>query len=397
MLDQIEAKQYTAVESRRTPPLFKSFWMGGFECSSHINAQGERLDLIASVQHDSKAFEDYVRLQEMGLRTVRDGVRWNLVDHGGGYDFRSFAPMLEAAIQTGTQVIWDLCHYGFPDDEGLLRPSFVDRFAKYARAVASFFAEHTDEVPFWTPMNEISFFAWGASRQYIYPYATGRDNEIKRQLVRATIAAAEAVRDVDARARLVYPEPILHVIAPPHRPNLSLIARRERESQYEAWDMIAGYRKPKLGGSPKYLDIVGANFYYRNQWEQNGERAYLRWEPHDRDPRWAPLSDMLAHLETRYGRPILLSETGHFGKSRGLWIREIGREAHRAKVKGVALEGVCLYPIIDRHDWDATSHWHCAGLWDLETGANGDIQRVLNPDYAEGFRQAQAFVSNTTC
>ena len=34
-------------------------------------------------------------------------------------------------------------------------------------------------------MNEISFFAWGATRGLMFPYAHGRDAELKRQLVRA--------------------------------------------------------------------------------------------------------------------------------------------------------------------------------------------------------------------
>ena len=36
----------------------------------------------------------------------------------------------------------------------------------------------------------------------MFPYARGRDGELKRQLVRAAIAAAEAIWDVDRRARI---------------------------------------------------------------------------------------------------------------------------------------------------------------------------------------------------
>ncbi|HET8782019.1 MAG TPA: hypothetical protein VFM63_06355, partial [Pyrinomonadaceae bacterium] len=51
--------------------VFQSFWIGGFECSTHRlprrramgDFAGQRLDLISSTRHDEFAFEDYSRLQ----------------------------------------------------------------------------------------------------------------------------------------------------------------------------------------------------------------------------------------------------------------------------------------------------------------------------------------------
>ncbi len=39
--------------------------------------------------------------------------------------------MLQAARDTGTQVIWDMMHYGWPDDLDVWSPAFVDRFARW--------------------------------------------------------------------------------------------------------------------------------------------------------------------------------------------------------------------------------------------------------------------------
>ena len=56
-------------------------------------------------------------MAELDLRTVRDGLRWHLIETPPGhYDWSSFLPMLRAATAAGVQVIWDLCHYGWPDD-----------------------------------------------------------------------------------------------------------------------------------------------------------------------------------------------------------------------------------------------------------------------------------------
>jgi len=51
---------------------------------------------------------------------------------------------------------------------------------------------------------------------------------------------------------------------------------------------------------------------------------------------------------------------------------------------------MCLYPVIDRFDWDNRQHWHNSGLWDLERDATGRMQRVLNEDYASELRRCMA-------
>ena len=55
----------------------------------------------------------------------------------------------------------------------------------------------------------------------------------------------------------------------------------------------------------------------------------------------------------------------------------------------VPVEGVCLYPILDRFDWDDDSHWHNCGLWDLSRNDNGEYARVLNAIYARELNDAQ--------
>lgn len=355
--------------------------MGGFECSTHVGRDGRRLDMIAATDHERQADRDYALLRSIGIRTARDGARWHLVDRGASFHFDSFLPLLRAAAKHQVQVIWDLLHYGYPDDVDVFEPGFVKRFARYCRAVAKVVSEHSDDVPFYAPVNEMSFFAWAAARDFMAPFAAGRDDEMKRQLIRAAIAGVEAVRDVDPRARFVYPEPSLHVVADPNRPDYLAIAEREIDAQFEAFDMIAGYRAPELGGHPRYLDIPGCNFYYRNQWEQTHERVFLRWCEHDRDPRWMPLREMLARVYRRYGRPFIIAETGHFGAGRAEWLRYVAREADEAVRNGIPLEGVCLYPIVDRPDWEDAQHWHNCGMWDVDP-AQGPGSRVLSEDYA---------------
>ena len=54
---------------------FTSFFLGGFESSTHRRADGRRLDLLAATAHDRLVVEDYQALGHHGITTVRDSVR----------------------------------------------------------------------------------------------------------------------------------------------------------------------------------------------------------------------------------------------------------------------------------------------------------------------------------
>ncbi len=380
------------------PALFRSFWMGGFECATHINTSGHRLDMMAGVQHDVQCEADYTLLKTVGMRSARDGVRWHLIDKqgNGSYDWSSFEPMFGAAQSQGIQVIWDICHYGWPDGLDLFSPAFVDRFARFSGALARFIRERSDEVPFYAPMNEISFFAWGAARDLIFPFAFGRDAEVKRQITRAAIAGCHSILDVDPRARFVFPEPLIQAMPPRNRPDLAALAREHHESQFEAWDMIAGFQQPELGGNPRLLDILGANFYCDNEWEVCGN-GKLHWHAEPRDDRWVPVHRLLAAVYKRYRKPLFIAETSHVGVGRARWILEMGEEVLLARENGVPIEGVCLYPILDRFDWQTPDRWHNSGLWDFDRDPDGKFVRVLNPEYAKALGLVQGSLAAGGC
>ena len=74
-----------------------------------------------------------------------DAIRWHLIERSpGAYDFSSVLSMLDAARRAGVQVIWDLLHYGWPDDIDIFAPEFVERFARLAAAFAEVAQAHTD-------------------------------------------------------------------------------------------------------------------------------------------------------------------------------------------------------------------------------------------------------------
>jgi hypothetical protein len=374
------------------PALFQSFWIGGFEAACHVNEAGTRLDMIAATQHDRQVDHDYALLKTVGISTVRDALRWPLIESAGMFDFSSFAPMLAAAETHQMQVLWTLCHYGWPDDVDVFAPEFPTRFARFAGAVARYVKDHSSRLPCYTPVNEISFLSWAAGEVgWFSPCARGRGPELKRNLVRAVIAACDAIWAEDRRARIIHVDPIIHVMAPTSRPDLTEVAEQQRASQFEAWDMMAGVQAPELGGHPRYLDVMGVNYYHSNQWELPDRR--LRWEETPRDPRWVPFHKLLAEVYDRYRCPLFVGETSHFGVGRAAWIREIAAELWVAYEHGIPLEGVCIFPVLDRHEWNDPSHWHNSGLWDVVRLPDGTLQRVLNEEYAQEIRRSQTLLA----
>ncbi len=337
----------------RSTGLFMSFLQGGFECSTHRlrpksgEAVGDRLDMIAAIDHDRRAMQDYRQLASFGIRTVRDGFRWHLIDGPGGYNWSSIRPMLQAARGSGTQVIWDLLHYGWPDDIDIWSPRFVERFSRFAGACARLCREESDDVPFYCPINEISFLSWGGGdAAYLNPFAQGRGFELKVQLARAAIGAMEEILAVDSRARFVHCDPVINVIADPSRPLERGIAEGHRQSQFQGWDLIAGRMWPQIGGAERYLDIIGVNYYPKNQWLHGGPPIDFC------HPLYKPFNKILVETYARYGKPILIAETGTEDAARAPWFDYVVHEVDTAMQSGVPIEGLCLYPIVNHPGWD---------------------------------------------
>ena len=331
------------------PSLFRSFFQGGFECSTHRRAHDRRrVDVIAATRHDALAESDYRTLAMHGIRTVRDGLRWHLIEQTPGrYDWSSLAGQLAGAAAAGTEVIWDLLHYGWPDDVDPWTPAFVTRFAAFAAEAARVIRAQTPGTRFYCPVNEISFLAWGGGdAAYLNPFARRRGFELKVQLARAAITAMDAIRADDPAARFVHVDPVINVITDPSRPGDAPHAEGHRQAQFQGWDLIAGRIWPQVGGRPDLLDIVGVNYYHNNQWIHGGP-------PIDRHhPLSKPFHRMLAETYARYGRPIFIAETGIEGDERPAWLAHVADEVDQARRLGVPVEGLCLYPVLDHPGWD---------------------------------------------
>ena len=355
--------------------------MGGFECSTHRRFDGKRLDLIASSLHDTCAQQDYERLLSVGITTARDGVRWTVIESSPGqFDWSSFLPMLRAARKAGICVIWDLLHFGWPDHVDVFSPDFAKRLGRFAAEFIRVVTHETDDIPFIAPVNEISFLSYaGGDAGFFNPFAHGRGNEMKVQLVKGCIAAIEEIRQVCPQARIVHPDPMINISADPYKPQDRLVAEGHRQSMFMAWDMISGRLRPELGGRLEYLDIIGINYYIQNQWIHNG---HVLVPSH---PYYLPVRYMLREVWERYQRPLFIAETGIEGPVRPNWLRYICQEVRGAIALGVPMEGLCLYPIVDHAGWEDDRY--CPnGLWGY---SNENGVRPIDAGLAQELRSQQ--------
>ena len=360
-------------------PLFSGFFLGGFECSCHRLEDGRRLDLTAATRHDELADLDYARAREAGLTACRDGISWVRTEPARGqHDFRPALPLLEAARRHKIQVIWDLMHFGWPDDVDVFSPRFPRRFALHAGAFARWLSQESDGPVMIAPINEMSFLAWaGGDVRCMYPFEAARGVELKAQLVRATIEAIEAIRAVIPGARFLQPEPAIHVVADPAEPLTFRRIESDNLLQYQAWDMLTGAVWPALGGHPRYLDIIGVNFYSNNQFMLDGTTIARG------DPGYRPFCDMLVDIWSRYRRPMIISETGAEGHARAPWLRLVCDQCELALSRGCELHGITLYPVVNHPGW--ADDRRCEnGLWDY---ADADGNRAIHAPLAEEMRR----------
>jgi hypothetical protein len=144
----------------------------------------------------------------------------------------------------------------------------------------------------------------------------------------------------------VHCEPAIAVHHDPRGPLPRWQADGHYDSQFQAFELLAGRLWPQIGGDPAFLDIVGVNYYFNNQWIHGGPPIDIG------HPLYRPFSDLLFEVYARFGRPLYVAETGTEGERRPAWLRYVARETGRARARGVPVEGICLYPIANHPGWD---------------------------------------------
>ena len=239
---------------------FASFFQAGFECSSHRRRDGVRLDLIRATGHDKHVLRDYRLCKQLGFGTIRDGLRWHLIEKSPGkYDWSSWLPALEAAERVGVQVIWDLFHYGSPDhvDQAARRfPRALHRLragraggaAVGQRAPAARLPAERDQLPVVGGRRRL----FPARRPGASAAGSSASSSGPRSWRRGRSSSAGRTPRSSGPSRLIH-------IAPHDRRRATVRAAEAEPAQgmFEAYDWIMGLAEPELGGDPSLVDVVG--------------------------------------------------------------------------------------------------------------------------------------------
>ena len=330
---------------------FASFFQAGFECSSHRRRDGVRLDLIRATGHDKHVLGDYRLCKELGFGTIRDGLRWHLIEkQPGKYDWSSWLAALEAANELGLEIIWDLFHYGSPDHVDQAGEDFPQRFTDFVVAALEVEQSVSGRPPLVCPLNEINFIAWAVEVGYFPRVGPAEVGWFKRQLVKTAIIASRAIKERWPDATIVGAEPLVHIAPHSHRRPDVRAAEGARQGQFQSYDWLLGRACPEFGGDPSLIDVIGLNFYPHNQWYRDGPTIPMGHH------EYRPLADMLVEVAERYGKPIFLSETGAEGSGKPSWFHYVCSEVREAMRRGADIQGICWYPITAYPGWDNSRH-----------------------------------------
>ena len=120
-----------------------------------------------------------------------------------------------------------------------------------------------------------------------------------------------------------------------------------------------------------------------------------RW--HLRDPRRLPLAALLDEAWQRYRgrwsspRPATSASAAPPGSTRS------ASEVRRARADGVPVQGLCLYPLVDRPDWNEPQRWHRSALWHVDAGPGAvpALARTVDRPLLAALRQWQAAHAGT--
>ena len=178
----------------------------------------------------------------------------------------------------------------------------------------------------------------------MFPYARGRDGELKRQLVRAAIAGIEAVWSVDPGARMMFPEPLIHNVPPRWRPWHTEPAAHSARQPIRS---VGHDRRPRRAGAGRGRALPRHRGRRTITPPISGRfraAASCIGMPDRTTRAGGRLHLLLQEVYERYRRPMIIAETSHYGVGRAAWLNEDrARVPHRHRSRRAAcMASACI-------------------------------------------------------
>ncbi len=343
----------------------------GIECSCPMitgrDGRDQRVDQLESSFHYRHWREDLALVSELGLRFLRYGPPYHLVQQGPNrFDWEFTDQVFAELARLRIEPIVDLCHFGVPDWIGNFQnPDFPELFAEYAQA----FARRFPWVKFYTPVNEIYVCAKLSTLSGLWNERRRNDEAAfvtaLRHLSKANLLAIAAILQVRNDAAFIQSESAEYFHLGSTDPLTQERVHWENERRFLSFDLL--YSVEPCAELVSYLldngmtrdeyrwfmhhglgdrIVMGNDFYERNEQvvTSGGEL-----KPAGEVFGWAAITH---EYYERYRRPVMHTETNTLNAADGprwLW-KEFFNVRHLRKL-GVPVIGFTWYSLVDQMDW----------------------------------------------
>jgi dTDP-4-dehydrorhamnose reductase len=358
---------------------------GGIECT--VNRVGDTYyDQVRKSGHHDRP-EDIASFADLGVHSLRYPVLWERVAPDGlaTADWTWTDERLQLLRAANIRPIATLLHHGSgPRSTGLLDPTFPERAADYAAAVAARYPWLEDYTPVNEPMTTARF---SALYGHWYPHHHDDRSFVAAFLhqLRAIVLAMSRIREVNPSARLVQTEDAGRTDS---TPALADQAEFDNHRRWLTFDILTGrvsHRHPLWSWlvdcgalltdlywfleHPCPPDIIGLNYYLTSDRYLDEHLAHYPVLSHGTNGRqryadvdavrtagYAPGHHrILEEAWQRYGIAVALTEV-HAGCTREdqlRWFEAAWRAAALARSRGIDVRAVTMWSLLGAFDWNS--------------------------------------------
>ena len=330
----------------------------------------------------ARRLDDYLRIADLGIRTLRIGLLWERYELGGS-SWAWADEQLQCLQHLGIRPIAGLMHHSSgPRHTDLLDPQFAEKLASYAGQVA----ERYPWIDSYTPVNEPNTTARFSGMYGLwYPHHLSRASYLRALLnqVKGTVLSMRAVRRVQSDAKLIQTDDVGRILGTPElRSTWELMNLR----QWLTFDLLCGsvdrhhpmfayMRSEQISEEEIFWfaenacppDVVGVNYYLTSD-------RYLdhRVELYPSDRRSAEgrfvdveavrvlpesvvdVSGLLREAWKRYRLPVAITEV-HLGCSVNeqiRWMAESWEGLLTARRSGVDCVAMTAWALLGSYYWN---------------------------------------------
>jgi len=360
----------------------------GIECSYPTIRNGVyRVDELDKTGHYERWHEDLYLTREMGIRFLRYGFSYHLINSRPYYYDWSFTDeVLTEMRRLEIEPIIDLCHFGMPDWLGnsFQNPDFPEAFAHYAHA----FAQRYPWIKLYTPVNEIFVCAkfsalfgwWNEQEKSDRAYVTATSH-----MVKASLLAMKKILEIQPQAIFIQSESseYTHTVCGCQHTHervdwenqtrflaLDLLYSHEVRADIHAWLLDNGMTQEEyrwfMSHGLHTRCVMGNDYYATNEriLQHDGTASHIGevfgWYVVTRE------------YYDRYHKPVMHTETNLRQEDNSVaWLWKQWQSLLRMREEGIPVLGFTWYSLTDQVDWDTAlrepnGNVNAVGLYDLD-------------------------------